>query len=139
MVFRLKSYEDLPKWEKILKSLKLRKVKVSLRGVGIFPVKVNTNITRSFYVKVDGLDEIIHDIVSKAIIEGLVIEKELSFISFDKKTDMYRSEQQHLSILKTKGKDLIDATPYLKMFSKLNIGKTGVNDIRLSAIGSFNG
>jgi hypothetical protein len=59
----------------MLKSVKLRKAKVTLRGVGIFPIKVNTNYTRVLYVKVDGLDEIIHDIVSKAISEGLVTEK----------------------------------------------------------------
>lgn len=67
MVFRLTSFGDLPKWEKIMKSIKLRKAKVTLRGVGIFPIKMNTNYTRVLYIKVDGLDEIIHDIVSKAI------------------------------------------------------------------------
>jgi hypothetical protein len=40
--------------------------------------------------------------VSRAISEGLVTEKELSNIAFDKKTDMYRAGQQHLTILKTK-------------------------------------
>jgi hypothetical protein len=75
MVLRLKSYDDLPRWEKILRSLKLKKVKATIRGVGIFPVKPNTNITSVFYVKVDGLEEIIHDIVSKAIVEGLITEK----------------------------------------------------------------
>jgi 2'-5' RNA ligase len=75
MVFRLRSYDDIPKWERILKSIKLRKAKVTLRGVGIFPIKVNTNYTRVLYIKVDGLDEIIHEIVSKSIIEGLVNEK----------------------------------------------------------------
>jgi len=48
-------------------------------------------------------------------------------------------EQQHLTILKTKGKDLIDGTQYLKTFSKLNIGKFPVTDIRLSIIGSYDG
>jgi len=52
---------------------------------------------------------------------------------------MYKAEQQHLTILKAKGKDLIDATQYLKMFSKINIGKVGVSEICLSAIGSFDG
>lgn len=75
MVFRLTSFADLPKWEKIMKSIKLRKAKVTLRGVGIFPIKMNTNYTRVLYIKVDGLDEIIHDIVSKAINEGLINEK----------------------------------------------------------------
>lgn len=75
MVFKLQSFADLPRWEKILKSIKLRKAKVTLRGVGIFPIKMNTNYTRVLYVKVDGLDDIIHDVVSKAISEGLVIEK----------------------------------------------------------------
>lgn len=72
MVFRLRSYYDIPKWERILKSIKLRKAKVTIRGVGIFPIKVNTNYTRVFYIKVDGLDEIIHEVVSKAISDGLV-------------------------------------------------------------------
>lgn len=85
-----------------MKSIKLRKAKVTLRGVGIFPIKMNTNYTRVLYIKVDGLDEIIHDIVSKAINEGLINEKELSNIVFDKKTDMYKAQQQHLTLLKTK-------------------------------------
>lgn len=60
MVFRLRSYDDFPKWERIIKSTKLRKAKVTLRGVGIFPIKINTNYSRVLYIKVDGLDEIIH-------------------------------------------------------------------------------
>jgi hypothetical protein len=60
MVFRLRSYDDIPKWEKILRASKLRKAKVTMRGVGIFPIKINTNYTRVLYVKVDGLDEVIH-------------------------------------------------------------------------------
>lgn len=114
-------------------------MKVTIRGIGIFPVKVNTNYTRVLFIKVDGLDEVIHEVVRKAIEQGLVNEKELSNIFFDKKTDMYRAEQQHLTILKTKGKDIIDATQYLKTFSKLNVGKVPVTDIRLSMIGSFDG
>lgn len=102
MVFRLHSFEEIPKWERILKSIKLRRAKVTLRGVGIFPIKINTNYTRVLYIKVDGLDEIIHEVVSKAITDGLVTEKELSHITFDKKTDMYRAAQQHLTLLKTK-------------------------------------
>ena len=121
-----------------MRSLKLRKVKVVLRGVGIFPIKLNTNYTRVFYIKVEGLDEIIHEVVSKAVIEGLVNEKQLSFITFDKKTDMYKAGQQHLTLLKTKNeKEFIDATQYLKTFSKLHIRGAAINDIRLSAIGSF--
>lgn len=67
MVFRLKSEADLPKWQKILNSLKLRKVKITLRGVGIFPVKVNTNYTKVLYIKVEGLNDLIHDLVQRAI------------------------------------------------------------------------
>lgn len=52
---------------------------------------------------------------------------------------MYKSEQQHLTILKTKGKDLIDATFYLKNLAKLNIPKPTFTDIRLSMIGTFDG
>lgn len=62
--------------------------------MGIFPVKLNTNITRVFFIKVDGLDDLIHDVVQKAISEGLIKESELkeqSFITFDKKRDMYRA------------------------------------------------
>ena len=55
-----------------MQSVKLRKVKITLRGTGIFPVKPNTNFTRVFYIKVGGLDDLIHDIVTKAINEGLV-------------------------------------------------------------------
>lgn len=123
-----------------MKSIKLRKAKVTIRGVGIFPIKMNTNYTRVLYLKVDGLDEIIHQIVSKAVTEGLVAEKELSFITFDKKTDMYKAAQPHLTLLKTKTeKQFIDGTEYLRTFAKLNIGRANIADMRLSAIGSFNG
>jgi hypothetical protein len=110
-----------------------------LRGVGIFPVKPNTNYTKVLYLKVDGLNDIIHDIVQKAITEGLITEKDLSFIYFDKKTDTYKMEQQHLTILKTEGKDIIDATLYLKSMAKINIPKPTFNDIRMSMIGTFDG
>ena len=81
----------MPKWQKILQSIKLKKVRIVLKGVGIFPVKPNTNITRVFFIKADGLDDLIHDVVQRAITEGLVKESELSFIAFDKKRDMYRA------------------------------------------------
>lgn len=67
MVFRLRSEADLPKWQKILGSLKLKKVRITLRGVGIFPVKPNTNYTKVLYIKVDGLNDLIHDLVQRAI------------------------------------------------------------------------
>lgn len=139
MVFRMRSEADLPKWKKILSSIKLRKLRITLKGTGIFPVKPNTNFTRVFYIKVGGLDDLIHDVVQKAISEELVLEKELSHINFDKKTDMYRTEQTHLTILKTKNNDIIDATQYLKQTSKLVIPKVNFSDIRLSMIGSFDG
>ena len=41
--------------------------------------------------------------------------------------------------MKTKGDDLIDATTYLKMFGKLNLGKINLNSISMSMIGSFDG
>jgi hypothetical protein len=41
--------------------------------------------------------------------------------------------------MKTKGDDLIDATTYLKMFGKMNIGKININTIAMSMIGSFDG
>ena len=72
MVLRLHSEADLPKWKRILQSIKLRKVKVTLKGTGIFPLKPNTNFTKVFFVKVSGLDDLIHDVVQKAITEGLV-------------------------------------------------------------------
>ena len=139
MVFRLHAEADLPKWKRILQSIKLRKVKLTLKGTGIFPVKPNTNFTKVFYVKVSGLDDLFHDVVQKAITEGLVTQKELSFIHFDKKTDMYRTEQTHLTILKTKGDDIIDATTYLKQLAKLWIPKVNFSDIRLSMLGTFDG
>ena len=118
--------------------MKLKKVRITLRGVGIFPVKPNTNFTKVFFIKVDGLDDLIHDVVQKAISENLIKESELSHITFDKKRDMYRGEQ-HLTILKTNGDDLIDAGTYLKALAKLNIPKVGFGDLRLSVVGSFDG
>lgn len=128
----------MPRWRKILQSVKLKKVRITLRGVGIFPIQTNTNFTRVFFIKVDGLDDLIHDVVQKAITEGLIQENELSHITFDKKKDMYKAEQ-HLTILKTKGEDIIDATNYLKSLAKLNIPKVTFSDIRMSMIGSFDG
>ena len=75
MVFRMRSEADLPKWKKILSSVKLRKLRLTLKGTGIFPVKPNTNFTRVFYIKVGGLDDLVHDVVQKAITEELVLEK----------------------------------------------------------------
>lgn len=139
LVFRLRSEEDLPKWNSILRSIKLRKVKITLRGVGIFPVKLNTNFTKVLYVKVGGIDDLIHEVVQKAVAASLVEEDELSHITFDKKTDMYRQQSPHLTLLKAKGEDIIDATTYLKQLNKLNIPKATFTDIRLSMIGSFDG
>jgi hypothetical protein len=51
---------------------------------------------------------------------------------------MYKAEQ-HITLLKTKGGDIIDATPYIKMFNKINLGKTNVPEIRMSILGSFDG
>ena len=81
----------------------------------------------------------IHDVVQKAIMEGLVEEKELSHIELDKKTDSYKAKQVHLTLLKIKGEDIIDATQYLKQLGKLNIPRPSFTDIRLSMIGSFDG
>lgn len=44
-----------------------------------------------------------------------------------------------MTILKTKGDDLIDAAPYLKGLAKLNIPKVTFSDMRLSVVGSFDG
>jgi 2'-5' RNA ligase len=75
MVFRLKKLEDLTKWENIVRSIKFKKTKVNVKGVGIFAVKPNTNFTKVVYLKVEGLEDIIHDIVAKAIEAELVSEK----------------------------------------------------------------
>jgi 2'-5' RNA ligase len=139
MVFRMKSEADIPRWQKLLYSLKLRKVKLTLKGVGIFPVKPNTNFTRVFYIKVGGLEDLIHEVVQKAVSQELISEDELSNIVLDKKTDMYKAEQPHLTLLKTKNNDIIDATTYLKQLAKLNIPRPVFSDIRLSVIGSFDG
>jgi len=44
-----------------------------------------------------------------------------------------------VTILQTKGDDLIDAGPYLKGLAKLNIPKVTFSDMRLSVVGSFDG
>jgi len=49
---------------------------------------------------------------------------------------MYKVEKQHVTILKTKGKDLIDGAPYIKTFGKINFGKININKIALSVIGT---
>lgn len=43
-----------------------------------------------------------------------------------------------MTILKTEGKDLIDAAPYIKAFGKVNLGKISINKIAMSMIGSSN-
>ena len=139
LVLRLRSPDDIEKWEQVVKGLKLRRPKLNIRGVGIFPVKPNTNYTRVLYAKVDGAEELVDDLVTKAIQKELISEKDLSNIVFDKRLDSYRMEQPHLTLLKTKGKDIIDASDYLKKLGKLNFGKTGVSRVAMSAIGSFDG
>lgn len=62
----------------------------------------------------------------------------MSFISFDRQSQTYKAEKQHVTILKTKGKDLIDAAPYIKAFGKINFGKIGINKIAMSVVGSSN-
>ena len=52
MVLRVNKLEDIIKWEQVVKGLKLRKARITVRGVGIFPVKPNTNFTRVLYAKV---------------------------------------------------------------------------------------
>ncbi len=63
-------------------------------------------------------------------------EKDLSFISFDKQSQTYKADKQHVTILETKGQDLIDASPYTKMFGKVNFGKININKISLSILGT---
>lgn len=43
-----------------------------------------------------------------------------------------------MTILKTEGKDLIDAAPYIKAFGKMNLGRININKIAISVIGSSN-
>ena len=117
----------------------MRKVKLTLRGVGIFPVKPNTNYTKTLYIRLGGLDDLIHDVVQKAISGGLLSEKELSHIHFDKQTDMYKTAQTHVTILKTKDGDIIDATEYMRQLNKLTILRPHFSDMRMSMLGSFDG
>ena len=70
LTFRIGSLDDLPKWQKIVKSVNLKKAKVYMKGVDIFPVK--KNYTRVVYLNINGLDDIIDTIISKAIQENLV-------------------------------------------------------------------
>jgi hypothetical protein len=39
LVFRLKKFDDLPLWSKVIKSIK--KIKIAIKGVNIFPIKKN--------------------------------------------------------------------------------------------------
>ena len=55
MVVRVNKLEDIIKWEQVVKSLKLRKARLAVKGVGIFPVKLNTNYTKVLYAKVEGI------------------------------------------------------------------------------------
>ena len=52
---------------------------------------------------------------------------------------MYRTEQTHLTLLKAKGDDIIDATTYLKQLAKFSIPKVNFSDIRMSMLGTFDG
>ena len=49
---------------------------------------------------------------------------------------MYKSDKYHVTLLQTKGQDLIDATPYMKLFGKVNFGKININKIALSIMGA---
>lgn len=68
----------------------------------------------------------------------MITEKELSFISFDRQSQTYKAGKQHVTILKTEGKDLIDSAPYIKTYGKINFGKININKIAMSVIGSEN-
>lgn len=58
-------------------------------------------------------------------------------VKFDKKTQSYKSERSYITILKTKGKDLVDAKEYLTAFKNLSFTGLPVNEFRISVIGSF--
>jgi hypothetical protein len=49
---------------------------------------------------------------------------------------MYKVEKQHVTILETKGEDLVDAALYMKMFGKVNFGKVNINKIAMSILGT---
>jgi hypothetical protein len=57
-------------------------------------------------------------------------------MSFDKQTQMYKMEKQHVTMLEAKGKDLFDAAPYMKTFGKVNFGKITINKIAMSIMGT---
>lgn len=116
--FRLKKQEDLDKWASILKDIK--KKKVSIKGMGMIGQK--DRFARRIYLNVEGIDDIVDTIIGKAVDRKLIEESQLAKVKFDKKSQTYKSEKPHVTILKTKGKDLVDAKQYLSTFKSLSIG-----------------
>ena len=70
LAFRMRSIEDVPKWEQIIKSINYKKAKIHMKGVDIFPVK--KKFTRVVFLNINGLDDIIDGIISKGISEKLI-------------------------------------------------------------------
>lgn len=92
---------------------------------------------RRIYLNVEGVDDIVDTIVGKAIDRGLIKEQELVGVKFDKKTQGYKTDKSYVSILKTRGKDLVDAKEYLVAFKNLAFSGMPVGEFRISVIGSF--
>lgn len=92
---------------------------------------------RRLFLNVEGIDDIVDTIVGKAIDRGLIKENNLTSIKFDKKSQSYKSEKSYVTILKTKGKDLVDAKEYLAAFKNLSFTGLAINEFRISVIGSF--
>ena len=112
---------------------------MNIQGVDFFEVKKGTKYGRVLYMKIKGIDDLIDTIVQKAIGMGLIKEQELSNIKFDKIEQKYVATP-HISLLRTKGKDLYDFTTYLnKLKNAVNLKKVNINEIRVSMIGSHDG
>ena len=90
-------------------------------------------------MNIKGLEDLVDRIVSKAIEFQLITEQELSHIRFDKKTQTYKADEPHISLLRTKGEDIYDFTDYLVTLKDINLAKVQVSEVRLSMIGSFDG
>lgn len=58
LVVEARTESEIKKWEEVMRGVRgrLKKTRIAVRGVGIFPAKQNTNFTKVLYLKVDGID-----------------------------------------------------------------------------------
>lgn len=89
----------------------LKKCKINIKGFGSSGPK--SPYANTLFLNVENIDDWVNTIVSKAeTAEIYSHDDNENKIKFDKQSQKYVLNKPQVKILKTKGKDLIDQTPY---------------------------